>query len=124
MIALLIHFLGFYVVNAMIPSWAVEVDGELASVWYLSFACIDVMALSITRQSLIKFALAASCAWSAALAIETWMLHDFLQSADFVAQFLFDALLGALLMGQAYAIWLDWRSMKIQERNQTENNQL
>lgn len=116
MIALLIHFLGFYVVNSMIPSWAVEVDGELASIWYLSFACIDVMALSITRQPLIKFALAASCAWSATLAIETWMLQDFLQSVDFVAQFLFDALLGALLMGQACAIWLDWKKMNREER--------
>lgn len=116
MIAILIHFLGFYVVNAMIPAWAVEMDGELASIWYLSFACIDVMALSITRHKLIKFALAASCAWSATLAIETWMLQDFLQSADFVAQFLFDALLGALLIGQVYANWLDRKKINREER--------
>lgn len=116
MIAILIHFLGFYVVNSMIPSWASEVDGELASIWYLSFACIDVMALSITRHKLIKFALAASCAWSVALAIETWLLHDFLQSADFAAQLLIDGSLCALLIGQGYAIWLDRKKINREER--------
>lgn len=102
MIAILIHYLGFYVVNAMIPAWAVEVDGELASIWYLSFACIDIMALAITRQPAIKFILAASCAWSATLAAETLFLRDYLQSVDFVAQYLFDGLLVAMLMVQGW----------------------
>ena len=102
MIAIVIHYLGFYVVNAMIPAWACEVDGELASIWYLSFTCIDVMALAITRQPAIKFVLAASCAWSAALAIETWFLKDYLQSVDFAAQYLIDGLLIALFLIQAW----------------------
>lgn len=109
MIAILIHYLGFYVVNAMIPAWAVEVDGELASIWYLSFACIDVMALAITRQPAIKLILAASCAWSATLAIETWFLHDYLQTVDFAAQYLFDGLLLAMLMVQVWFYAIDWR---------------
>lgn len=116
MIAILIHYLGFYVVNAMIPAWAVEVDGELASIWYLSFACIDVMAMAITQHKLIKFSLAASCAWSMTLAVETWFLRDYLQGIDFMAQYVFDVLLGALLMGQAYAIWLDWKKINREER--------
>ena len=103
MIAILIHYLGFYVVNAMIPAWAVEVDGELASIWYLSFACIDIMALAITRQPAIKLILAASCAWSTAIAIETGLLQDQLQSIDFAVQYLIDGLLVAMLMVQ---VWL------------------
>jgi hypothetical protein len=107
MIAIVIHFMGFYVVNAMIPAWACEVDGELASIWYLSFACIDAMALSITQQPAIKLTLAASCAWSATLAIETWFLQDQLQSADFVAQYLIDGVLIALFLIQAWIIAKD-----------------
>lgn len=115
MIAILIHYLGFYVVNAMIPAWAVEVDGELASIWYLSFACIDVIALTITRHTLIKFALSASCAWSVTLSVETWLMQDYLQGSDFVAQHLFDAVLVALLLGQILAIGLEWQRMRKQK---------
>lgn len=117
MIAILIHYLGFYVVNAMIPAWAVEVDGELASIWYLSFACIDIMALAITRQPAIKFILAASCAWSATLAIETWFLQDYLQSFDFAAQYLFDGLLVAMLMVQVWFYAIDWHRVRISQRS-------
>lgn len=117
MIAIVIHFLGFYVINALIPAWACEVDGELASIWYLSFACIDVMALAITRQPAIKFVLAASCAWSATLAIETWFLQDYLQSGDFAAQYLIDGLLVALLMVQAWFLAKDWHHFKFSRRN-------
>lgn len=117
MIAILIHYLGFYVVNAMIPAWAVEVDGELASIWYLSFACIDIMALAITRQPVIKFTLAASCAWSATLAIETWFLQDYLQTVDFAAQYLFDGLLVAMLMVQVWFYAIDWHRVRISQRS-------
>lgn len=117
MVAILIHYLGFYVVNAMMPTWAVEVDGELASIWYLSFACIDVMALAITRQPAIKFILAASCAWSATLAIETWFLQDHLQVADFAAQYLFDGLLVAMLMVQVWFYAKDWHRFRFSRRN-------
>lgn len=116
MIAILIHYLGFYVINAMIPVWAVEVDGELASIWYLSFACIDIMALAITRQPIIKFTLAASCAWSATLAIETWFLQDYLQQADFAAQYLFDGLLLAMLIVQVWFYAMDWHKFRIAKR--------
>lgn len=117
MIAILIHYLGFYVVNALIPAWAVEVDGELASLWYLSFACIDIMALAITRQPAIKFILAASCAWSATLSVETWFLQDYLQSGDFVAQYLIDGLLVAMLLVQAWFYAKDWRRFRVSQRN-------
>lgn len=117
MIAIVIHYLGFYVVNAMIPAWASEVDGELASIWYLSFACIDIMALAITRQPAIKLILAASCAWSATLAIETWLLQDYLQSADFAAQYLFDGLLVAMLLVQLWFYAMDRRQFRISQRS-------
>jgi len=115
-IAILIHYLGFYVVNALIPGWAVEVDGELASLWYLSFVCIDVMALSITRHALIKSTLAASCAWSLAVGVETWFLHDSLQSVDFVAQYLIDGMLGALLAIQVVFYVKDWHRFRFGHR--------
>lgn len=103
MFAVLVHFLGFYVVNAIIPAWVWEVDGELASIWYLSFVCIDAVALSITRHPMIKTVLAASCAWSAALSLETWFLRDAIQSFDFVAQYLIDAALIALVITRAWS---------------------
>ncbi|MBC2659738.1 hypothetical protein H7A76_30260 [Pseudomonas sp. MSSRFD41] len=93
MISLLVHVIGFFTVNALIPAWAVEVDGELASTWYLSFMLVDMIALSFVKVRWLKAVLAISCAWSACLALETLLLHDMLQSHDYIAQLMIDAAL-------------------------------
>jgi len=93
MISILVHVIGFFVVNSLIPVWAVEVDGELASTWYLCFMLVDMIALSFVSSQWLKVVLAVSCAWSACLALETLLLHDMLQSHDYIAQFVIDAAL-------------------------------
>ncbi len=82
----------------MIPAWAVEVDGELASVWYLCFMLIDVIALTFVGRRDLLVALAASCAWSASIAMETMMLSDWMQSFDWAMQGVIDAWLLVLAM--------------------------
>lgn len=93
MISLLVHAIGFFIVSSLIPVWAVEVDGELASTWYLCFMLVDMIALSFVKVRLLKVVLAISCAWSACLALETLLLHDMLQSHDYIVQFVIDAAL-------------------------------
>lgn len=93
MISLLVHAVGFFIVNSLIPVWAVEVDGELASTWYLCFMLVDIIALSFVSSRWLKVVLAISCAWSACIALETLLLHDILQSHDYIAQFVIDAAL-------------------------------
>lgn len=96
--AILIHIIGFYAINALLPAWASEVESGFACIWYASFALIDVIALTCTTSRWIKCVLAVSCAWSATLAIETILLQDLLQSHDDIAQWLIDgALIGCAL---------------------------
>lgn len=100
MIAIAIHFLGFYIVSALMPAWASEVDGELASTWYTLFVVVDLIAMSAARDRGTMVALAMSCAWSVCLALETYLLQDFLQSKDYIAQYLFDGALTVLFLYQ------------------------
>jgi hypothetical protein len=111
MIAILIHYLGFYVVNAMIPAWAVEVDGELASTWYLCFMLIDVIALTFVENRRLLVPLALSCSWSVSIALETFFLSDWMQSFDWAMQGFLDAWLLIAAMGLLIE-WLARRSRK------------
>lgn len=103
--AILIHFIGFVLLDALLPSWAVEVESGFACLWYASFALIDVIALTTTTSPWIKCILAISCAWSATLSIETILLQDLLQSHDDIAQWVIDAALASCGLGLAI-IWL------------------
>lgn len=104
--AILIHFLGFVLLDKLLPIKAVEVESGFACVWYASFALIDVIALTCTSSRWIKFILAISCAWSATLAIETILLQDLLQSHDDIAQWIIDGALVGCAIGLA-VIWLN-----------------
>lgn len=94
--AILIHFVGFFFVDGMIPGWAGEVESGFAFVWYASFAAVDVIALSFARAPYLKKILAVSCAWSAALSVEAILLQDMLQSMDGGAQVAIDASLAII----------------------------
>lgn len=97
--AILIHFIGFVLLDALLPSWAAEVESGFACLWYASFALIDVIALTTTTSPWIKCTLAISCAWSATLSIETILLQDLLQSHDDIAQWIVDGLLAFCALG-------------------------
>lgn len=109
--AILIHFLGFVLLDKLLPAKAVEVESGFACVWYASFALIDVIALAFTTSRWLKFILAISCAWSATLAIETIMLQDLLQSHDDIAQWLIDVPLVACAIGIAI-LWISQRNQR------------
>lgn len=99
MYAILIHFIGFVLLDKLLPSWAVEVESGFACVWYASFALIDIIALTCTTSRWIKFMLAISCAWSVTIAIETLLGQELLQSHDYIAQLLIDVPLVACAIG-------------------------
>lgn len=105
--ALVVHFLGFYALNALMPTWALSADADILSVWYASFALVDLMALiSLGRavsllQRIAHFTLLVSMAWSACLSVEMIMLQDLLQQADTSMQRYFDIILGLALMSGA-----------------------
>lgn len=99
--AILIHFIGFVLLDKLIPEWVGEVESGFACAWYASFVLVDVIALCCTTSRWIKFSLAISCAWSATLAIETFLLQDLLQSHDYIAQWVIDGMLVACALGLA-----------------------
>lgn len=106
MSAILIHFIGFALLDKLIPAWAAEVESGFACIWYASFALIDVMALSCTTSRWIKCILSISCAWSATLSVETLLMQDLLQGYDDIAQWLIDVPLIACAAG-LLILWID-----------------
>lgn len=102
--AILIHFLGFYAVNSLMPAWAVMADADVLSAWYGSFALVDLIALlsmtgvAGTMATITRFALGTSGIWSALIGIEMLMMGDMLQRADMSMQRYFDLILGLALI--------------------------
>lgn len=101
--ALLIHFLGFYAVNSLMPSWAVSADADLLAVWYASFATIDVMALMYVEKKgwlgkINLYGLGTSLGWSLLLCVEMLMRNNALQPSDPDIQRYLDFILGASLL--------------------------
>lgn len=101
--ALLIHFLGFYAVNALMPSWVVSADADVLAVWYASFAIVDLIALMHLEETgfwrkVNQYGLGTSMAWSFALMIEMLMLNDSLQPSDAAIQRYLDIILGLSLI--------------------------
>lgn len=109
--AILIHFIGFVLLDALLPEWASEVESGFACIWYASFAVIDVIALTCTSSRWIKMILAISCAWSATIAFETILLQDLLQSYDTYAQWVIDVSLVTCAAGLGL-LWLNERQGK------------
>ena len=101
--ALIIHFLGFYAVNSLMPSWVQSADSDILSVWYASFALVDVIAIMYLDRSgalgkVNLYALGTSLAWSAMLSIEMMMRNNALQPSDPDIQRYLDLILGGSLM--------------------------
>ena len=97
MIALLIHYLGYVVVNSAVPPGIGSADSHFLALWYAAFAAVDLIALHFAR-SRIRHVLAISFAWSGTLAIEALTLHDNLQRCDWLVQIAIDCMLLVLLI--------------------------
>jgi hypothetical protein len=97
MIALLIHFLGFLLINSAVPSYIESAGSYFLAGWYAAFAAVDMIALCFAAPRL-RILLALSFAWSAALAFECLMLQDTLQRNDWIAQAAIDSILFAYLI--------------------------
>ncbi len=101
--SLLIHFLGFYAVNALMPAWAASADADILAVWYASFALVDAIALMHLDgkgfwRRVNMYGLGTSLAWSVLLMVEMLMLRDTLQPADPTIQRILDVILGLSLI--------------------------
>lgn len=92
MTALLIHFLGFLLINSAVPPYIESADAYFLAWWYAAFAAVDMIAMCFASPRL-RIILALSFAWSAALGFECFMLQDTLQSNDQVMQHLVDVIL-------------------------------
>lgn len=92
MIALLIHFLGFLLINSAVPPYIESADAYFLAGWYAAFAAVDLITLTFASNHL-RIILALSFAWSAALAFESFMLQDTLQRNDWLFQIAMDATL-------------------------------
>lgn len=92
MIALLVHFLGFLLINSAVPPHIESADAYFLAGWYAAFAAVDMIAICFAATRL-RIILAMSFAWSAALAFESFMLQDTLQRNDWIFQIAMDATL-------------------------------
>lgn len=97
--ALLIHFLGFYAIDALMPSWVVSADADVLAVWYASFAIVDLIALMHLEgtgfwRKVSEYGIGTSMAWSIALTAEMLMRNDVLQPSDETIQGYLDVILG------------------------------
>ena len=98
MTALLIHFLGFLLINSAVPPGIESADAYFLTGWYAAFAAIDLVALSFATRSL-RMILGVSFAWSASLALECFLLQDTLQRNDWLMQSMLDiALFGYFIL--------------------------
>lgn len=87
MYAILIHIAGYLLINSLMPSWVDEAGWIILSAWYGAFVAVDLIAMTVCRSRRILAAMAASCAWSAAIMLEVCMGSDLLQSHDWFAQY-------------------------------------
>lgn len=97
MIALLIHFLGFLLINSAIPARIESADAYFLAAWYAAFAAVDLVALTFAKAHL-RLILALSFAWSCALALECFMLQDTLQRNDWLIQSMLDIALFSYML--------------------------
>lgn len=103
--ALLVHFLGFYAINSMMPGWVKSADADILSIWYGCFALVDLIALMSIDSSekglwsqVNRYGLGTSMAWSTALMVEMLMLNNTLQPSDGEIQRYLDIILGLSLV--------------------------
>ncbi|QZA71309.1 hypothetical protein AH02_68 [Pseudomonas phage AH02] len=93
MIAILIHFLGGLVIDSAVPPYVAEADAGFLAAWYLTFAAVDLLAVSFATTRFTRGALIVSFAWSMALVVEQILLQDHMQRYDWVAQWMIDGTL-------------------------------
>lgn len=109
MTALLIHFLGFLLINSAIPARIESADAYFLAAWYAAFAAVDLVALTFAKAHL-RLILALSFAWSSALALECFMLQDTLQRNDWLIQILLDVMLFGYFILLCFRLKLSARS--------------
>ncbi len=109
MSALLIHFLGFLLINSAIPPGIESADSYFLAGWYAAFAAIDLLALCFAKANL-RLILALSFAWSCALALECVLLQDTLQRNDWLIQMLLDVMLFGYFILLCFRLKLSERS--------------
>lgn len=97
MAAILFHFLGFLLVDSAIPSWVGSADAYFLAKWYIGFAAIDLIAVTLAKEPSIRSVLVLSMAWSIGLSVEQLALIDFFQRNDWLMQIAIDVTLVALL---------------------------
>lgn len=105
MYPILIHVLGYLLINSFMPNWVDEAGWLVLSAWYGSFVAIDMIAIMVCHSQRILVALAASCAWSAAIMLEVCLGSDLLQSHDWLAQ----AILTSAIVIAALIELVEWR---------------
>lgn len=103
--ALLVHLIGFALIDAAMPAWASEAGWLVLSSWYGAFMAIDMVAIMLCRNYWLHIALAASCSWSACVMIDVSFGSDFFQRHDDLIQDLLDF---AMFLGAA-ATYISWR---------------
>ena len=93
--AILIHFIGFYVVDSMMPEWVEMAGAWLLSKWYCAFFFVDLLAMTVAGRNSIalSYLLAMSATWSALLSAEQLLLGDDFQRLDEAVQIGFDVAL-------------------------------
>jgi hypothetical protein len=84
--AVLLHMVGYYVIDQLIPSNA-YVDSDVLAIWYIAFAMVDLIAAGMFSArcyagDAIKSALYISCMWSILLVCEQFFIGGMLQQSD------------------------------------------
>lgn len=89
--AILVHVIGFIVLNSLIPDWVESASRDALIAWYAGFVIIDFLALTVCWDKRVKVVLSLSCAWSACILAEICIGTDKLQQLDGFGQGAIDA---------------------------------
>jgi hypothetical protein len=92
--AIFLHFVGFYVVDSLMPEWVEAAGAWLLAKWYFAFFMVDFVAMAVAGRSCVNYLLAISATWSLLLAVEQMLLNDQLQQADATVQLGLDIVIG------------------------------
>ena len=102
--AILVHVLGFVVLNQLIPDWVESASRDALIAWYAGFVLIDFLAITVCWDKRVKVILSVSCAWSACLLAEICIGTDKLQAFDAIGQLGIDAALVVV----SILLFLEW----------------
>ncbi len=116
--AILVHIIGFALVNQVMPDWVHSASRDALVAWYAGFVLIDFLALTVCWDKRLKALLCVSCAWSACLMADIWSGSDLLQQGDYYAQVMIDAAMIVI----AGLMSIQWRREHAAHRSLRERN--